>query len=85
LIKELQAQQEQQAQQQAMMAQQQQQQTMMQQQDQQQQMMAQQQANQPHPFDQLLAQLPKHEQEAFKKMSPEQQRAIEQQLMTPQQ
>jgi hypothetical protein len=85
LIKELQAQQEQQAQQQAMMAQQQQQQTMMQQQDQQQQMMAQQQANQPHPFDQLLAQLPKHEQEAFKKMSPEQQRAIEQQLMAPQQ
>lgn len=39
------------------------------------------QAEGPHPFDQILAQLPKHEQDAFRKMSPEQQRAIEQQLM----
>lgn len=81
LIKELQAQQEQQAQQQAMMAQQQ---AMMQQQGQQQQMMMQQQqaqANQPHVFDQLLAKLPKHEQDNFRKMKPEQQKAIMDQMM----
>lgn len=34
-----------------------------------------------HPFDQLLAQLPKHEQDAFKKSSPEQQKVITDQLM----
>jgi predicted nucleic acid-binding Zn-ribbon protein len=36
---------------------------------------------QPHPFDQLLAQLPKHEQDAFRKMEPEQQKAIMEQMM----
>lgn len=85
LIKELQAQQEQQAQQQAMMAQQQQRDAMMQQQGQEQQAMMQQQQNAPHPFDQVLAKLPKHEQERFKKMDPKRQMAIEQQMMAPQQ
>ncbi len=58
----------------------QQQQAMMQQQQPQEQMAMQQQANAPHPFDQLLAQLPKHEQEAFRKLPPEQQQAIMQQM-----
>jgi hypothetical protein len=77
LIKELQAQQEQQAQMQQQQAQQ-------QAQDQQGQMVQQQQQdaqNAPHEFDQLLAQLPKHEQEAFKKMPPEQQKAIMDQMI----
>jgi hypothetical protein len=76
LIKELQAQQEQQQQME-------QQQAMMQdQQGQQQQMMQQQQDSQnaPHPFDQVLAQMPKHEQDQFRKMTPEQQNAIMQQF-----
>lgn len=38
---------------------------------------------QQHPFDQLLAQLPAHEQAAFKKMAPEQQKAIVDQMMAP--
>ncbi|MDF2854219.1 MAG: hypothetical protein K0Q87_70 [Neobacillus sp.] len=37
--------------------------------------------NQPHVFDQLIAQLPKHEQEQFKKMSPDQQQAIAEQML----
>jgi hypothetical protein len=36
--------------------------------------------DQTHPFDQILAQLPKHEQDNFKKMSPEQQKAIVDQM-----
>jgi hypothetical protein len=64
LIKELQQQMEQQA-------------AMQQQQAQAQAMQAQQpNPNDPHPFDQLLAQLPKHEQEAFRKAPPEQQQAV---------
>jgi hypothetical protein len=39
------------------------------------------QTGQPHPFDQLLSQLPAHEQDHFKKMSPEQQQAITAQMM----
>jgi hypothetical protein len=39
------------------------------------------QPNQPHPFDQILAQLPKHEQDMFKKMDPQQQKAITDQMM----
>lgn len=42
------------------------------------------QAEGPHPFDQLLAQLPKHEQDAFRKLPPEQQRAYEQEIMSQQ-
>ncbi len=34
-----------------------------------------------HPFDQLLAQLPSHEQDQFKKMAPEQQKAVVDQMM----
>lgn len=86
LIKELQQQQVQQQQAQMMMQQQQAQ------AQQQQQIMAQQQsqANQPHVFDQILAKMPKHEQEQFRKASPEQQKAIMDQMMqsmqpTPQQ
>jgi hypothetical protein len=37
--------------------------------------------NQPHPFDQLLSQLPKHEQDNFRKMDPAQQKAIMDQMM----
>jgi hypothetical protein len=77
LIKELQAQQEQQAQMQQQQAQQ-------QAQDQQGQAMQQQQQdaqNAPHEFDQLLAQLPKHEQDNFRKMPPEKQKAIMDQMM----
>lgn len=65
----------------------QQQQSEMQGQQQQEQMMMQEQQAQlegPHPFDQLLAQLPKHEQDAFRKLPPEQQRAMEQQMMSQQ-
>lgn len=47
--------------------------------------MAQKSANAPNPFDQLLAQLPKFEQEQFKKMPVEQQRAIMEQMMGGQQ
>jgi hypothetical protein len=36
---------------------------------------------QQHPFDQLLAQLPAHEQATFKKMAPEQQKAVVDQMM----
>jgi hypothetical protein len=39
------------------------------------------QPNQPHPFDQILSQLPKHEQDMFKKMDPQQQKAITDQMM----
>lgn len=39
------------------------------------------QAPQQHPFDQLLAQLPQHEQAAFKKAAPEQQKSIVDQMM----
>jgi hypothetical protein len=90
LIKELQAQQEQQAQMQQQqndqMAQQQAQDQAMQQQQQdavaQQQIQAEQQkqqeelAQQPHPFDQWLQSLPKHQQDQFKKLPPDQQEAI---------
>ncbi len=80
LLKDVQAQAEQQAQMQ-------QQQEQMQGQQQEEQAMVQEQQAQlegPHPFDQLLAQLPKHEQEAFRKLPPEQQRAMEQQMMSQQ-
>jgi hypothetical protein len=68
--------QQQQAEQQAMMQQQ---------QGQQQETIAQQQSqdNQPHVFDQLLAKLPKHEQENFRKMDPKQQQTIMDQMMQP--
>jgi hypothetical protein len=74
------------AQEEQMMMQQQQEQ-MQAQQQQEQMMMQEQQAQQegPHPFDQLLAQLPKHEQEAFRKMPPEEQSRIMQQMSAPQQ
>jgi hypothetical protein len=80
LLKEVQEMQEQQ-----MMMQQQQEQ--MQAQQQQEQMMMQEQQAQlegPHPFDQLLSQLPQHEQQAFKKMPKEEQDRIMQQMMAPQ-
>jgi hypothetical protein len=48
---------------------------------QEQEMMAAQQPPENHPFDELLAQLPKHEQEAFKKMDPEKQNQIMEQMM----
>jgi regulator of protease activity HflC (stomatin/prohibitin superfamily) len=80
LIKELQAQQEQQAQMQQQQAQQQAQDQQGQMMMQQQQADAQAQQNAPHPFDQVLAQMPKHEQDQFRKMSPEQQNAIMQQF-----
>jgi hypothetical protein len=57
------------------------QQFMGQQQPGQQQNVQQAQPNQPHPFDQLLAQLPKHEQDMFKKMDPQQQKVITDQMM----
>jgi hypothetical protein len=89
LLKDIQIQQEQQMmQEQAMMEQQAQEQQMMMQQQQEEQMMAEQQAraeeeaNQPHPFDQILAQLPKHEQDAFKKLSPREQNAVMEQMMS---
>lgn len=80
LLKDVQAQMEQQAQMQ------QQQEQMQGQQQQEEAMIKEQQAQAegPHPFDQLLAQLPKHEQEAFRKLPPEQQRAMEQQMMSQQ-
>jgi hypothetical protein len=91
LLKDIQAQQEQQMmQEQAMQQQQMAEQDAMMQQQQQEQMMAEQQAqaveeaNQPHPFDQILAQLPKHEQDAFRKLSPREQSAIMNQLLAPQ-
>ncbi|MCD7034315.1 hypothetical protein LRR81_08715 [Metabacillus sp. GX 13764] len=88
----------QQQQEQSMMEQQQQAQAQQDQQqqqmaEQQQQMMAQQEAEskaqaekeakQPHPFDQLLAKLPKHVQDEFKKMDPEQQQRIMERIMNP--
>jgi hypothetical protein len=76
LIKELQQQQEQEAQMQQQQATQQQQVQM----DQQQQADAQAQQGDPHPFDQVLAQMPKHEQDQFRKLPPEQQNAIMQQF-----
>ena len=81
LIKELQEQQQMMAQQQAQQAQQQQGMQQQQMMDQQ----AQEQANAPHPFDELLAKLPKHEQDAFRKKSPEEQKQIMDAIMTPQQ
>lgn len=84
LLKDIQAQQEQQAMMDAQMAQQQaQQQDMMMQQQQQEQMM-QEQANQPHPFDQVLAQLPKFQQDQFKKLDPKEQNQIMNQVLAPQ-
>jgi hypothetical protein len=47
---------------------------------QQQQADAQAQQGAPHPFDQVLAQMPKHEQDQFRKLPPEQQNAIMQQF-----
>ncbi|MEH7480244.1 hypothetical protein V7157_03860 [Neobacillus drentensis] len=89
LLKSIQQQQEEEAQQQAMMQEQQmQEQQMANQKQQEEQMMMEQQAledekaNQPHPFDQILAQLPKHEQDAFRKLSPREQSAIMNQLMS---
>lgn len=88
LLKDIQAQQEQQAQMQqqqmaeqdAMMQQQQQDQMMQEQQAQ-----AEAEAKQPHPFDQVLQKLPKHQQDQFKKLDPKQQDAIMQQLFAPKQ
>ncbi|WP_203289844.1 portal protein [Metabacillus sp. cB07] len=84
--------QERQEQEQMMMAQEQEQQSMMQQQQQdeqiaqqsleQQQAMEQEEANAPHPFDQFLSTLPKHKQDNFRKLSPEEQEQIMQQTMT---
>ncbi|MEH7082961.1 portal protein [Neobacillus drentensis] len=89
LLKSIQQQQEEQAQQQVMMEEQQmKEQEMANQQQQEEQMMMEQQAkedekaNQPHLFDQILAQLPKHEQEAFRKLTPREQNAIMNQLMS---
>jgi hypothetical protein len=81
LLKDIQAEQEQQAgMQQQQMAEQDQ---MMQQQQQEQ--MAQEQQQQPHPFDQVLQQLPKHQQDQFKKLDPNAQNAVMQQILAPQQ
>ncbi|MFY0760197.1 hypothetical protein AB1K32_15105 [Metabacillus dongyingensis] len=86
--------QERQEQEQMMMAQQQEQEAMMMQQ-QEQEMMGQQQmeeqqaaeeeaANAPHPFDQFLSTLPKHEQDQFRKLPPEEQNRIMQQTLAQQ-
>jgi hypothetical protein len=81
LLKDIQAEQEQQAgMQQQQMAEQDQ---MMQQQQQEQ--MAQEQQQQPHPFDQVLQQLPKHQQNQFMKLDPNAQNAVMQQILAPQQ
>jgi hypothetical protein len=88
LIKELQQQQEMMQQQQAQQAQMQaEQQKMMQDQQMQQQMVQEQQQsqNEPHPFDQVLKQLPKHQQDQFKKLPPEEQNAVMNQVLAPQQ
>ncbi|WP_050613340.1 portal protein [Bacillus testis] len=77
--------QQQQAQQQQMMQQEQQAQAAMQQQQTDMQAQQEAEANQPHPFDQLLAQLPKHQQEQFKKLPPEEQQAYMEAIMGPQQ
>ena len=82
MAKQIRAQVEEQMQQQQMMAQQQaEQQAMMQQQQAMVQEQPPEEENQDHIFDQLLAQLPKHEQDAFRKMDPEQQRVIMDQMM----
>jgi hypothetical protein len=81
LLKDIQAEQEQQAgMQQQQMAEQD---AMMQQQQQEQ--MAQEQQQQPHPFDQVLQQLPKHQQDHFRKLDPSAQNALMQQILAPQQ
>lgn len=87
LLKKVQERQQQEmAMQQEQQAMQQQQEQMQGQQQQKQMMMDEQQAQLegPHPFDQLLAQLPKHEQDAFRKLPPEEQQAIMQQMMSQQ-
>jgi hypothetical protein len=83
LLKDIQKQQQQQAIMQQQQAQMQQQQMAEQQAMQQEQMMQQQQAqaqqeadNAPHPFDQFLSKLPKHEQDNFRKLPPEQQQMV---------
>jgi hypothetical protein len=87
LLKSIQQQQEEEA---MIQEQQMQEQEMVNQQQQEEQMMMEQQkqadeeANQPHPFDQILAQLPKHEQDAFRKLSPREQNAIMNQTLAPQ-
>jgi hypothetical protein len=88
LLKDIQKQQQQQAIMQQQQAQMQQQQMAEQQAMQQDQMMAQQQAqaqqeadNAPHPFDQFLSKLPKHEQDNFRKLPPDAQQAVMDQVL----
>jgi len=98
LLKKVQERQEQQAvmqqeqqmmqQEQTMMQQQQEQQAMgeqqMMQQQQEAQTQAEEEANKPHPFDQILSQMAQHEQQAFKKLPPQEQQAIMDQVLAPQ-
>jgi hypothetical protein len=84
LLKSIQQQQEQQMQQSPIPTDPGQQDMMMQQQDQMNQQ-NQEQQQQPHPFDQVLSMLPKHQQDQFKKLPPEAQNQIMDQLSAPQQ